>query len=87
MHAEPFSRAPSAGAQPPGFSPWIRRAHRWLAIAFTLPVVANFIAYGVGEPPLWLVYSPLPPLLLLMCSGLYLFARPLRDGGRAGRDS
>lgn len=54
----------------------IRQAHRWLSILFTLCVIANFAAMAIGEPPMWLVYSPLLPLALLMFSGLYLFALP-----------
>ncbi|MDR6815499.1 cellulose synthase/poly-beta-1,6-N-acetylglucosamine synthase-like glycosyltransferase [Neorhizobium sp. 2083] len=54
----------------------IRQLHRWLSIAFTLTVIANFVAMGFGEPPPWVVYSPLPPLFLLLFSGLYLFALP-----------
>ncbi|MFZ5616298.1 MAG: hypothetical protein ACOZAA_03110 [Pseudomonadota bacterium] len=57
-------------------SKWIRQSHRWLAIAFTLTVIANFAAMGLGKPPAWLVYAPLPPLFLLMFSGLYMFALP-----------
>jgi hypothetical protein len=57
---------------------WMRQGHRWLSIAFTLAVAANFAyrALAAGEPPAWLTYSPLPPLFLLMLSGLYLFALP-----------
>jgi hypothetical protein len=55
---------------------WIRQIHRWLAIVFTMAVIANFVAMAVGKPPMWLVYSPLPPLFLLMFSGLYMFALP-----------
>lgn len=57
----------------------VRQAHRWLSIAFTLTVIANFIALGTGGgemPPPWITYSPLLPLFLLMFSGLYLFALP-----------
>jgi hypothetical protein len=57
-------------------SSWIRRTHRWLSIAFTLTVVANFAAMARGQPPAWVTYSPLVPLALLMLSGLYLFALP-----------
>jgi hypothetical protein len=39
-------------------------------------VIANFVAMGLGEPPAWVVYSPLLPLFLLMFSGLYMFALP-----------
>lgn len=58
---------------------WIRQTHRWLSIAFTLTVAANFIALALGKgamPPPWITYAPLPPLALLLFSGLYLFAQP-----------
>jgi hypothetical protein len=54
----------------------IRRTHRWLSIVFTLTVIANFVAMTRGTPPAWVTYSPLPPLFLLLFSGLYLFALP-----------
>ena len=54
----------------------IRQTHRWLSIVFTLTVVANFVAMTQGPPPAWVTYSPLPPLALLLFSGLYLFALP-----------
>ncbi len=54
---------------------WIRQLHRWLGVFFTLTVVANFVARAFGEPPAWITYSPLPPLFLLMFSGLYMFFR------------
>ena len=53
---------------------WIRQTHRWLSIAFTSTVVANFAAMTKGQPPAWITYSPLLPLALLMLSGMYLFA-------------
>ena len=43
-------------------SAWIRQTHRWLAIVFTLTVIANFAVRALGEPPAWITYSPLPPL-------------------------
>ena len=55
---------------------WIRYAHRWLSLVFTLTVIANFAVRGVGEPPAWVTFSPLPPLFLLMFSGLYMFVLP-----------
>ena len=54
----------------------IRQIHRWLSIIFTLTVVANFVAMALGTPPAWIVYSPLPPLFLLMFTGLYMFVLP-----------
>ncbi len=55
---------------------WIRQIHRWLSIAFTATVIANFAVMARGEPPAWVVYSPLPPLFLLLFTGLYMFALP-----------
>jgi hypothetical protein len=56
----------------------IRQSHRWISIAFTVTVIANFIALarGRGMPPPWITYSPLLPLALLLFSGLYLFMLP-----------
>jgi hypothetical protein len=58
------------------WSKWIRQIHRWLSIAFTLTVIANFVALTQGTPPAWITYSPLVPLFLLLFSGLYLFVLP-----------
>jgi hypothetical protein len=55
---------------------WIRQIHRWLSIIFTMTVIANFIAMAFGEPPAWIVYSPLLPLFLLLFTGLYMFVLP-----------
>jgi hypothetical protein len=57
---------------------WIRQSHRWLSIVFTVTVVANFVARAVDsvEPSPWITYSPLPPLFLMLITGLYLFALP-----------
>ncbi|RVA85907.1 hypothetical protein, partial [Mesorhizobium sp. M7A.F.Ca.CA.004.02.1.1] len=52
---------------------WVRQIHRWLSIMFTLTVVANFATMAFGQPPAWVVYSPLLPLFLLLFSGLYMF--------------
>ena len=66
---------------------WIRQTHRWLSIAFTVTVIANFIALaqGAGMPPPWVTYSPLPPLALLLFTGLYLFALPYATRWRRRR--
>ena len=68
---------------------WIRQAHRWVSIAFTLTVLANFVALsrGTGMPPPWVTYSPLPPLGLLLLTGLYLFALPYAARWRGARRS
>lgn len=54
----------------------IRQIHRWLSIAFTLTVILNFAVRVRGTPADWITYSPLPPLALLLFTGLYLFALP-----------
>lgn len=63
----------------------IKRTHRWLSIVFTLTIIANFTAMGLGEPPAFVVYSPLPPLFLLLFTGLYMFALPYAMRLRGGR--
>lgn len=55
---------------------WVRQLHRWLSIAFTLGVIAYMIAMSQGAPPNWLGFFALVPLILLLVSGLYLYALP-----------
>jgi len=56
--------------------PSIRQLHRWVSIAFTVTVIANFIMRAKGAPPVWITYSPLLPLAVLLLTGLYLFVLP-----------
>lgn len=63
----------------------IRQTHRWLSIAFTLTVVANFAAMTQGQPPAWVTYSPLPPLVFLLFTGLHLFVLPHAARWQSGR--
>jgi hypothetical protein len=65
-------------------SQWIRQIHRWLAIAFTVTVIANFVVMAQGQPPAWVTYSPLLPLFLLMLTGLYMFVLPYATRWRSG---
>jgi hypothetical protein len=58
------------------WSKWIRQTHRWVAIIFTVTVIANFVALAQGTPPPWITYSPLPPLFFLLFTGLYMFVLP-----------
>ena len=69
------------------WSIWIRTTHRWTAIVFTVTVIANFAAHalGSGAPPPWVTYSPLPPLFLLLFTGLYMFVLPYATKWRGGR--
>ena len=54
----------------------IRQVHRWLSIIFTLAVLINIAAMTQGEPAVWIGLLALFPLILLLASGLYLFALP-----------
>ena len=63
----------------------IRQFHRWVSMAFTSTVIANFVAMSFGPPPAWVTYSPLLPLALLMLSGIYLFVLPYRTRRIANR--
>ena len=67
------------------WSKGIRQFHRWVSIAFTVTVIANFIVLGFvqGPPPPWVTYSPLLPLALLLLTGLYLFVLPYAAKRRA----
>jgi hypothetical protein len=57
-------------------SAWTRQIHRWLAVIFTLAVLANFAVMGNETIGLWVGALTLLPLFLLLFTGLYLFALP-----------
>lgn len=64
---------------------WIRQFHRWLSIIFTAAVVVNVVALMQEMQAVWIGLLALFPLILLLITGLYLFALPhvakLRGGG------
>ena len=69
---------------------WVRQIHRWVSIAFTVTVIANFVALARGggvAPPPWITYSPLLPLAVLLFSGLYLFMLPYATRWRSRRSA
>ena len=70
-----------------GFSRLVRQSHRWVSMAFTITVIANFVSMALrpGQPPNWITYAPLLPLALLLFSGLYLFALPYTARSRRAR--
>ena len=82
--ARDFRHKPAKEVRSNG-SIWIRQVHRWLAVFFTLTVLANFVARARAEPPAWVTYSPLPPLFLLLFTGLYMFALPYAAAWRGKR--
>jgi heme/copper-type cytochrome/quinol oxidase subunit 1 len=64
---------------------WVRQIHRWLSIAFTVTVIANFVVRGRKKQIVWVTYAPLLPLAFLLLSGLYLFALPYATRRRSAR--
>ncbi len=66
---------------------WMRQTHRWVSVAFTLAVIANIVALSTGSalPPNWITYAPLPPLFVLLFTGLYLFVLPYAAKWRRAR--
>ncbi|MFK0249053.1 hypothetical protein ACIQUM_30515 [Amycolatopsis azurea] len=68
----------------------IRTFHRWTSLVFVATVIVCFVVIALGSSAQWVLYTPLPPLFLLMFSGLYLFALPYaakRRGRRAVTDA
>nr|BFE58449.1 hypothetical protein GCM10020063_029750 [Dactylosporangium thailandense] len=72
---------PSVG----GMNKWVRQVHRWLSVAFTVTVVVCFVAIAQQDPAAWIFYLPLPPLALLMLTGLYMFVLPYARRRREAR--
>lgn len=64
---------------------WIRQIHRWLAMAFTVAVIVNIVTLGQEKAPVWVGLLALLPLVLLLGTGLYLFALPYVAQWRSGR--
>lgn len=61
----------------------MRQIHRWVSIAFTLAVIVNFVALGMKSNATWVGLLAIPPLLLLLVTGLYLFVLPYRTRAKA----
>lgn len=59
-----------------------RQIHRWLSIAFTAAVIVNVIALVREQQAAWIGFLALAPLILLMITGLYLFALPYLNKSR-----
>ncbi|GKQ53123.1 hypothetical protein [Bradyrhizobium sp. Ce-3] len=66
---------------------WIRQFHRWLSIAFTVAVIINIVAMMQQQQAVWIGLLALFPLILMLLSGLYLFALPYLAPRRIVRGS
>jgi hypothetical protein len=64
---------------------WFRQSHRWVSIAFTVGVIANFVVVVLGKYTFWVGLLALLPLALLLITGLYLFVLPYATKWRSGR--
>jgi len=55
---------------------WIRQTHRWVSITLVLMIASYPFVMKMAGIPQWLLYTPLIPFVVLVLTGLYLFAQP-----------
>ncbi len=83
------TRASIPGGRPAGTATHrnqrMRQLHRWVSVIFTVFVLANFVVMPLGNEQLGMAVGGLTllPLLVLMMTGLWLFALPYRSPARA----
>ncbi|GAA4121741.1 hypothetical protein ACFFTN_21265 [Aminobacter aganoensis] len=58
----------------------IRTIHRWTSLVFCLAVASIFAGMAVTTLPEWSYYLPLPPLFVLIPTGIYMFFVPYFNG-------
>lgn len=54
----------------------IRQFHRWTSIVFVVAVIFNTVMLVLNRQATWVGLTALFPLILLMITGLYMFALP-----------
>ncbi|GAA2833167.1 hypothetical protein EDC40_104283 [Aminobacter aminovorans] len=54
----------------------IRFIHRWTSLLFSLIVASVFAGMAITTLPEWYYYLPLPPLFVLIPTGIYMFFAP-----------
>lgn len=59
-----------------GVSFAMRWTHRWLSVVFTAATVFDFAMVATGRYANWMGFLAVAPLLLMLATGLYLFALP-----------
>ena len=57
----------------------MRQFHRWTSLVFTVAVIINLVAAAMKAQAVWIGLLALFPLILLMITGLYMFARPYME--------
>ena len=62
-----------------------RQVHRWLSMVFTVAVIINIIAMLQEKQTVWIGMLALLPLVLMLLSGLYLFALAYAAKWRSNR--
>jgi len=68
----------------------IRQFHRWTSIVFVVAVIFNTVMLMLNRQATWVGLTALFPLILLMITGLYMFALPYLAKSRtpsAARDA
>jgi L-asparagine transporter-like permease len=63
----------------------MRSVHRWLSIAFTVAVIVNLVALFQKRQEFWIGLLALIPLIVMLLTGLYLFALPYMTKWRGGK--
>jgi hypothetical protein len=63
----------------------IRQFHRWTSIVFMAAVIFNTIMLVMNRQATWVGLTALFPLILLMVTGLYMFALPYLAKSRRTR--
>jgi hypothetical protein len=64
---------------------WIRQFHRWVSIIFVATIIVTTVALSQPQPIVWVSYTPLVPLFLLLASGLWMFVLPYAQRWRTQR--
>ncbi|WP_269931023.1 hypothetical protein [Aminobacter sp. HY435] len=60
----------------------IRIIHRWTSLIFSLIVASIFAGMALTTLPEWFYYLPLPPLFVLIPTGIYMFFVPYFSSGQ-----
>ena len=63
---------------------FVRQTHRWLSMVFTAAVIVNVAAMLLEKQAVWVGLLALFPLILMLLTGLYLFALPYAAKWRSG---